>query len=964
MDNSNSFLLGISTELDFGAWQADVVVALKEDKLYLVIEGEWFEFSSNKNEKQEFIGFTASYDAKKKEGLNLIKLLKTFIPQLDSLPEIELALKDVVIAYRQAEKPNSSPTFLIGGTLDFSLNLADLPLVNKVFSADSAPRLDNFQISFSTTDISVTELDKLHIPSKYALANHSSNHSANSEHTSQVAIASGLLLSIQLNLGNEPKTLNLKLANPQIPTATQKKSLLQSSQITPSTELKNADKQTKNENLKDSITWIELNKQISVVNFQKIGFTFKNPDLCFFLNASLRFSGITLACQNLGVSISINNLFEIPKFSLDGIAICYTGSDFVAIGGAFLRKIVPQLDKQGKIKKDDKNRPLTYEEYSGAAILGFTIKKKKFLLTAIGSYAEINGESSLFIFAVLEYPLGGIPAFFVTGLAVGFGYNRRLNAPKTVEEVELFPLVKIAMGVDDTTKDLLKVLDSFSTYIQPASGEIFLAIGIKFTSFKIVNAFILLIVKLGRRTEIYILGLAHLIAPPTADLGLDPIAEAKLTLRAIYIPEEGFIQVEANLQKGSCIFSKNCYLQGGFAFYAWFAGKHEGDFVLTLGGYHPKFLVPDHYPNVPRLSLEWQLSDSLSVKGSAYFALTASALMAGGCLEMKFQQDNVQAYFKLEANFLISWQPFYYEASISLEIRVSAKILLSTISIDISASLTVWGPPFSGIATLEISCISVTIRFGANTKPKPKPLSWQEFKTKLLPAPSEICSISIADGLIKKLGQGKTEEWVMNAKELVLVMSSTIPATKTTIKKPYLDQNWNMNISMRPMDCASQYVQSSQGIEIKHNDNNVNEEFIFIPILKQVPSGLWGEGFIPDNPNGVQFIENALSGFTVRPAIPPTAGKSEAIAYDKLLLDKEIEGGVYAWQNITLPALISETDSTDIIQKYLKNQNFKIERNILLANLGFDIMQDVSIDDSIVDDFLGNPQIVESLVSI
>ena len=82
--------------------------------------------------------------------------------------------------------------------------------------------------------------------------------------------------------------------------------------------------------------------------------------------------------------------------------------------------------------KDDSNG---YDEYNGVALL----KMQELSLSAIGSYAYVNGKPSLFIYAALNYPLGGPPFFFVTGVSMGFGYNRALKMP-SVSKVLEFPV--------------------------------------------------------------------------------------------------------------------------------------------------------------------------------------------------------------------------------------------------------------------------------------------------------------------------------------------------------------------------------------------------------------------------------------------------------------------------------------------------------------------------------------------
>lgn len=64
----------------------------------------------------------------------------------------------------------------------------------------------------------------------------------------------------------------------------------------------------------------------------------------------------------------------------------------------------------------------------------------------------------------------------------------------------------------------------------------------------------------------------------------------------------------------------------------WFGNNaNSGDFVVTLGGYHPSFNVPSHYPQVPRLSFfNSSITSELNIKGEMYFALTPRCIMAGG----------------------------------------------------------------------------------------------------------------------------------------------------------------------------------------------------------------------------------------------------------------------------------------------------------------------------------------------
>src|SRR5207248_1199865 len=125
-------------------------------------------------------------------------------------------------------------------------------------------------------------------------------------------------------------------------------------------------------------------------------------------------------------------------------------------------------------------------------------------------------------------------------------------------------------------------------WIPPELGAIWLAVGVCFTSFEMINSFALLTVALGCTFELALLGLSAITIPTGAPA---LIGFAELALKATFSPEQGLLAVSGKLTPESYILSKDCHLTGGFAFYIWFKdspdGASAGDFVITLGGYHP-----------------------------------------------------------------------------------------------------------------------------------------------------------------------------------------------------------------------------------------------------------------------------------------------------------------------------------------------------------------------------------------
>ena len=690
--------------------------------------------------------------------------------------------------------------------------------------------------------------------------------------------------------------------------------------------------------------WFTLKKTLGPVHFDKVGVQYQSATLRFLLNAAFSAAGLTLSVDGLSVGSSLKK-FK-PEFDLRGLGIEYKAGD-VEIGGAFLRTV-----KSGQ-----------EDSYDGAAV----IKTKQFALSALGSYTKVNGEPSLFIYAFLDYPLGGPTFFFVTGLAAGFGYNRRLIAP-SIDNVANFPLVKQAVGGRNAApKDLMAALTSLQTHVPPAAGSIFLAVGVKFNSFKLIDSFALLTMEFGDKLSINLLGLSTAIVPtPEAGKAVTPLAQVQIAWKATFDPDEGCLGIDARLTPNSYILSKDCRLTGGYAFYSWFSGPHAGDFVQTLGGYHPEFKVPPHYPKVPRLAFDWRVSSSLTIQGDAYYALTGSALMAGGHLEVLYRQGELRAWLKVGADFLISWKPYHYDARLYVNVGASYTFDIDllfghvrvTISVDIGAQLHLWGPDFSGTARIDLSVISFTIAFGAGASQTPPPIKeWSNFHQSFLPA-NDVCSISVKDGLVRKIEAGGRERWVINPKDFSLMVDSAVPFKSAVLKTDSgknLVQDATVKFGVGPMDVTESKLTSNLTVTVERNGVEAESKFKYSVIKKKVPAGLWGESASPSL-NGKSFLDNVPAGIEITPGKQPEPGATTAVAVKALALPESPYPKAYVWG----PA-ISFVPSPDVRDAQAKRKAIRdtvatnSRRSDLLDEMH--VKMDIKIKNKIADVFVSAPQI-------
>jgi large repetitive protein len=202
-------------------------------------------------------------------------------------------------------------------------------------------------------------------------------------------------------------------------------------------------------------------------------------------------------------------------------------------------------------------------------------------------------------------------------------------------------------------------LTSLATYFPQVLGEFWFAAGVSFTSFALVDGVVVVSVEIGDGLQIAIFGLARMALPRPQF----PLVSIELGLIARFSSKEGVLWVQAQLTDNSWLLYPDVRLTGGFAYVMWFLGPLSGQFVLTIGGYHPRF-HRDGYPDVPRLGLQWRVGPFLTIKGESYFALTSEAIMAGARIEVSAEFGPAWAHLVLGADGIVYFDPFHFEVEV------------------------------------------------------------------------------------------------------------------------------------------------------------------------------------------------------------------------------------------------------------------------------------------------------------
>lgn len=610
---------------------------------------------------------------------------------------------------------------------------------------------------------------------------------------------------------------------------------------------KPAEEETKPQKLaetKDDTTWMKVDKSVSGLHLKAIGIRWEEGKICVVIDASVTLAGFKFGVMGLEAKVKPATMFSAwPEFDLKGLEVGYY-SDNVSLGAALLKETIT-------VKVDNVDTDVT--QFTGAALL--KLKNFKLTMYGVGMYAKIKDKTSLFLYFGLNYPLGGPPFFSVQGLSVGLGYNRRLQL--NLEEIQDFPLVKLALDGDKAASGdggLLQLASDLAPYIPPSMGDIFIMAGVRFDTFKLVESVALFVVYLGEQFNLQVYGLSRL----EISRNNKKYVYIAIQIKGEFNPAEGFVKIDGAVTDDSFVISKDIRLSGGFAFYTWWKGDYAGDFVLTVGGYHPEYKVPSHYPTPKRLGLDWKVSDNFSMSGKTYLALTPKAIMMGMDVKALFNSSNFKALFRAGFHFLLQWDPFYYDISAYIEITIWFRIHMDfgwfgsvnkTIKLGAGASLRIRGPEFSvrGRAYLEINLGFKTIRPSASISigrepTTPKALTWSEFKTKMLPPDNALFSVNPTEGLIdkKEAKERKDEILILNPKSAQFQIESAIPVNVVNYNKKVVAGTKDTPFYVTLMK-GNQIKKSTLHIVVKKASGDLaTGEFEASPIQKNMPSGLWG----------------------------------------------------------------------------------------------------------------------------
>lgn len=602
---------------------------------------------------------------------------------------VEIDLQEVKFCFYKS----TATWWAFGLRLGTTIDLSKLPVVGSKLPPDLTLGVENFQALYANAAFTTEQIDAVNtvLPDTVTKL--------------PDTLGEGISLQGTLSLGSASLDIGtgVKPASPQVACAPGTDVVLRAPRAVPATAST------------DPITWVDVNKQFGIFTFRRVGIGYADNRLLFSLDAAVALGPLAFSLVGLTVGSPLD-AFD-PSFDLRGLSLSFDRPP-IQLGGAFLKVTQTQGDK-------------TFDAYYGEVL----VRLPQFSLTAVGGWAPDANPAMFFLYLAVDAPIGGPPFLQVTGLSGGFGINSRLVLPEidAVSTYVLMPGPSAPKQPSDPADVLSDVVPRLQSTFEVQAGQYWVAAGIAASSFEMINVQAVLSVGFGVDVQIGIVGSGSMTLP-TGDP--TPAAYIEIDVVASYTPSTGILSIIGKLSPASYLFGGFVKLTGGFALCVWFKdtldGGKAGDFVVTVGGYHPAF-DPGNYPVVPRLGIAFSLGP-IKVVGRAYVALTPGALMAGLALEATFAAGPISAWFTAGLDFLIAWAPFHYTAHAWVAIGCKVDLGLFSIRVQVGADLQIWGPPFGGQAVVDLDVVSFTIAFGAPAQ-QPAPVGWTTLAANFLPKP-------------------------------------------------------------------------------------------------------------------------------------------------------------------------------------------------------------------------------------
>lgn len=223
-------------------------------------------------------------------------------------------------------------------------------------------------------------------------------------------------------------------------------------------------------------------------------------------------------------------------------------------------------------------------------------------------------------------------------------------------------------------------------------------------------------------------------------------------------------------------------------------------------------------------------------------------------------------------------------------------------SVELAATLDLYGPPLGGKATLSLHVITISVLFGEG-KTLPAHLLWESGEAEKSFAkaflPKEVTRITFSEGLLKSFEDSPVKiPALVNPHKLALNCHSAVPATEIRyngksfnrsagdaayrVPQPKVNGK-EAELGVRPLGQSKFHSLLEITLEPVGNASAAARDYLaqyikVAPAAKSVPLALWGNtGLDLKAPPEAQMIDDALVGLVITTKPGPRSGETEAL---------------------------------------------------------------------------------------
>ncbi|EXJ70275.1 uncharacterized protein A1O5_06343 [Cladophialophora psammophila CBS 110553] len=502
-----------------------------------------------------------------------------------------------------------------------------------------------------------------------------------------------------------------------------------------------------------------LQKKTQFLTISGLALQFKSGYLWITLDANVTLGPMSVSLLGLGIGVPMSavKLDKLSSLAPDDLKKLIAGIKS-QLHGMALTFNKPPILIAGVFDHDTTvENGQTRDYYRGG--LAITVPPYRFM--ALGEHSVVTKGTtkynSVFMYGRLDGPILTLEIASIKGIRVGYGVNTIIRQPAG-DELYNFPLIADT-GASTAGNNPAQILNVLLTPTEPPhppwidvkQDSWWFALGLTLDACDIMDITAMVMVSFKDPAVVFnflgdaVVQLPSKDGPPEESLlyvQMNIVAEMNVVwqvnqIQGVPLPvpvPTGFFRVEAALAPTSFVLVPFCHLSGGYAARFWFGipnvTDHVGDFVFSMGGYHPIFQVPTWYPTVQRLGISMTVGDCINITGEAYFAITPKVAMLGAMLHASLDVGPVSAYFDALFDAMINFYPVHYRADISISVGVKFQLDFLFVHIHVSchvgAGLHIEGPDFGGKAHVDFYLFGFDIYFGKQND-IPKPLSLADF---------------------------------------------------------------------------------------------------------------------------------------------------------------------------------------------------------------------------------------------